>query len=80
MSECKHGLEQSWCADCTGRDGRSAPTTFTGDVRAVIASFPGDCYECLEPFDEGDEIAHNGNGWIAACCEHTLPDPLDDFR
>lgn len=43
---------------------------FTSGHRFIEAKYPGHCYECRSPFDEGDRITRSldDEGWICEDC------------
>jgi hypothetical protein len=48
----------------------SRPRTISSDHRWIQAKYPGHCYECHSPFEEGDLITRSldDEGWICEDC------------
>lgn len=73
MPECRHGMVPEFCADCTGRDGgQSADAARQAALLErpgwTKAKFPGTCFFCGEPYQPGEPIMREIDGWIASCC------------
>lgn len=74
-------LPKAQCSHCTGADARIAAEEKAAKAqraeyagRATIAFHDGTCRcGCGESYDEGTEIAHNGDGWCIASHVSDVP-------
>lgn len=64
MSECPHGLEAIWCADCQ----RIPASTVDDWSRPFTAAYPGRCDGCPEGIDPGDHIRVSDGVYRHARC------------
>lgn len=62
MSECKHGLEASTCAECTGTPAASGKPVVT------VAKFESTCPVCDERIRLGTRIVLVDDDWIQEGC------------
>lgn len=66
MAECKHGLDDAWCASCKHPLRHAAETPEIGPP--IRAGYHGTCSRCPEPIEPGDVIRNVDLTWAHADC------------
>lgn len=64
VSECRHGLEESWCATCMGS--ARIPPVIEGPT--IASRFRAKCPGCGDMVEEGEDITLADVGWVCGGC------------
>jgi hypothetical protein len=65
MNECRHGLNEEWCASC-----RKTPARVPVFEGTTIASrFGGKCPGCGELIVVGEDVHLTDVGWVCTRCK-----------
>lgn len=76
MSECKHGLEERWCATCNPPEPLFVDRE--GHGTRFVASFDGQCSGCLLNISAGDSLTALDGEYLCDDCAPT-PEPEIDL-
>lgn len=65
MNECRHGLNEDWCASCK-KQLPPAPLVLEGQT--ISARFGSKCPGCGDPIMVGEDVHLTDAGWACTSC------------